>query len=90
MADISVAPNHAVAKWSDGDVLVLMRAATSIEFHTRRFSDAFVRWHRAMTRGRRQGAARADLRGAAITVARRAARAANRRGAQIAREHGVA
>jgi len=63
---------RARAYWSDGDILLLMRAAGSPAVQTARWMRAVLRWHRAVSKRRRPGAARAELRGAAFTVCKRA------------------
>jgi hypothetical protein len=61
--------------WSDGDALVLMRAAATPAAQTVRRGRAVMRWHRAMTTaGRSRPAARRELRAAAVGVCRRAKR----------------
>ncbi len=66
-------------QWSDGDALVLMRAASLAAIlapQSKPFRNAFERWHRAMTAGTapRQGAARIELRRAALNVCQAAER----------------
>jgi hypothetical protein len=74
MAKANLSRHARTAMWSDGDVLLLIRAAAAtVEgLGTQRFHRAFTRWHRAMTAGRNQAAARIEMRSAAWTVTRRA------------------